>query len=253
MEMKKILIESMFSRAHHSSQYIAAQKKIIVSGGMLIPAKAGEKVAEWFDINDFQIFSLDIIKSEIVLLNTVKVKLNIESGFEMQGVASAVLGEEVIFCGGFLKPQTVPKFGKSAQVSNALFSVDFKTLTSKVYDVTEDAGSAQASLHMLDPSSVALVGGSIQALKLFTNKPMSEDKPCFFEDKCKVFNKMVKSEIEKLEISCENHPDIFSHVLCDTELRLSICVIKRKLKNGEAVSYSCPKCRGLASDKRKKR
>ena len=219
---------------------------------MLVPLINGEKVSSWFDINEFLILSLDINANKIELLNTVKVEVNIQSELKMQGVASAIFGEEVIFSGGFLKPELVPKYGKSPRVNEALFSVNFETMVSTVHDVSEDAGSAQATLHVLDSGSVALVGGSLAALKLFTNKQMSEEKPCIFGEKCKVFNKSVKSEIDKLEISCENHPNIFSHVLCDPELKSSIMVIKRNLKNGQAVSYTCQKCSGLVSDKKKK-
>ena len=70
--------------------------------------------------------------------------------------------------------------------------------------------------------------------------------------KYKVFEKVVKSEIDKLEISCENHKGIFTHVLCDPVLKTSIPMIKKKLKAGQAVSYSsCPVCKGTVSKKKR--
>ena len=82
---------------------------------------------------------------------------------------------------------------------------------------------------------------------------LCDEKPCLYGEKCKVFNKVVKSEIEKLEISCENHPDKFSHVLCDPELKLSVRGIKQNLKSGRPVSFCCPQCKGSVVDKRKKK
>ena len=84
----------------------------------------------------------------------------------------------------------------------------------------------------------------MEALKLFTTKPMCEVQPCVFADKCKVYQKVVKSEIEQLEISCENHKNVFSHILCDPSLRSSIPYIKKMLKNGKSIPYSnCPVCK----------
>ena len=72
---------------------------------------------------------------------------------------------------------------------------DFKTETITILDCGGDAKSAQATLHVLDAQAVLLVGGSIEALKIFTSKPMTEEKPCIFGEKCRVFNKIVNSEI----------------------------------------------------------
>ena len=163
-----------------------------------------------------------------------------------------MFGTEVIFAGGFIKPPAAPKFGESPKIGSSLISVDFNKMTCKLLDNSEEGKSAQATMKVLDSKSLVLIGGSMEALKIFTTKPMSEDKPCIFATKCKVFQKVVSSEIEKLEISCENHEQIFSHVLCDSTLKLSIPMIKKSLKSGKPVSYSCPVCRGIMTEKRKK-
>ena len=253
MNIHKLRFDGEFSRAHHCSEFLPVLNKVVVSGGMEVPSEPGRKVSEWYRIDEFLIFQINSDYEVIQLVNIVKADIDIPTGFNMQGVASASLGEEVLFAGGFIQPEAAPKFGQSPKVSSAFFSVNFKSEKANMLDLSGGAKSAQATLHFLDPQAVLLVGGSIEALKIFTNKPMTEDKPCIYGEKCKVFNKIVNSEVEKLEISCENHPDNFSHVLCDTELKMSIRSIKQNLKAGRPVSYCCPLCKGAIADKRKKK
>ena len=253
MEMVKLNFNGDFHRAHHCTEFVKDLKKVVVSGGMKVPEVTGAKVSDWFSINEFLIFKLDEDMKEIILIETVLVEFEVEFPLEMQGVASAVFGTEIIFAGGFIKPPDTPKFGKAPRISSALITVDFKTMKYQLLDDSEDGQTAQATLKVLDSKSVALIGGSMEALKIFTSKLMSEDKPCVFASKCKVFQKIIKSEIEKLEISCENHADTFSHVLCDPDLKNSIPNIKKKLKSGQPIVYnSCPVCKGLVLKKKKK-
>ena len=64
-----------------------------------------------------------------------------------------------------------------------------------------------------------------------------------FGPKCAVYEKFVSSEIEKLEIRCVNHPEIFSHVKCDPTLKKSIRELKQKIKKGSSLEYKCPNCK----------
>ena len=253
MFMVKPEYDGAFHRAHHSTQFIKDRDIIVVSGGMLVPENPYEKVKEWFEINNFAIFKIDFNDLKVILLKTVKVEVDIPGDMRMQGVASTVFGSDMVFCGGFIQPSLQITFNQSPQVNQTTFLVNFDTLTSAVLDRSENGQTAQATLHVLDATAVALVGGSNEALRILTTKSMAEEQPCCYGDKCKVFNKVVKSEIEQLEISCDNHKDTFSHVLCDPELKFSIPLIKRKVKAGQSISYSCPICKGLLSDKRKKR
>ena len=239
MKVRKLDYNGEFSRAHHSSQFIPALKRVVVSGGMEVPSEPGRKVTDWFRIYEFLIFEIGSGGENISLVHVFKAELEIPTSVKMQGVASAVFGEQVLYAGGFTLPDSVPKFGQAPKVSSALFLVDFKTEAIQILDCGGDAKSAQATLHVLDAQAVLLLGGSIEALKIFTSKPMTEEKPCIFGEKCRVFNKIVNSEIERLEISCENHPETFSHVLCDAELKMSIRTIKQNLKSGRPVSYCC--------------
>ena len=252
MEIVKLKFEGSFNRAHHSSQFIPTLKKVVVSGGMNIPSDPIEKVSEWFRIDEFFIFQISSDSECVHLVEIFRADIDIPVDLKMQGVACAAYGVEVTYAGGFIFPSSVPNFGESPKVSSAVFSVNFQSKSVNVLDLSGGGQSAQSTLHFLDAQSLLLVGGSIEALKIFTNKPMSEDKPCLYGDKCKVFNKVVKSEIEKLEISCENHPDSFSHVICDSELKLSVRIIKQNLKSGRLVSYCCPLCKGVVADKRKR-
>ena len=212
-----------------------------------------EQVKDWFEINIFLFFKVDILEKNIIFLSTTEVQVEIPGSLKMQGVASAVFGSDLIFCGSFVQPRVPITFNQSPQVNQHTFTVNFDAFTSKVLDRSENGKTAQATLHVLDSTAIALVGGSSEALRIFTTKSMSEDQPCCFGDKCKVFNKVVNSEIEKLEISCDNHEDSFSHVLCDPDLKFSIPLIKRKVKAGQPISYTCPVCKGVQSDKRKKK
>ena len=252
MEMVKINYDGSFHRAHHCTEFVKDLKKIIVCGGMFVPEVDGSKVSDWFSLNEFSIFQLDDSLESISLIETVTIDLQVDMPLQMQGVASAVFGSEILFAGGFIKPDNVPKFGKAPKISSKLICFDLKDMKARVLDDSEDGKSAQSTLKVLDPQSVALIGGSLEALKIFTTKPMSEDKPCVFADKCKVYQKVVRSEIEKLEISCENHEDTFAHVLCDPVLKTSIPNIKKSLKTGQKVSYdSCPVCKGMLTKKKK--
>lgn len=253
MELVKLGFEGTFRRAHHCTEFIKEMNKLIICGGMLVPEISGSKVSEWYPVNEFSIYKLDDDLLKVTLIESVTVGIEVESPLQMQGVASAVFGTEVVYAGGFIKPSQVPKFGQSPPINSNLMLVDFKKMTAKVLDSSADGKSAQASLAVLDAKSLILIGGSMEALRIFTTKPMIEEKPCIYAEKCKVFQKVVKSEIEKLEISCENHEQIFSHVLCDSTLKVSIPIIKKSLKSGKTVSYSCPVCKGAIAEKKKKK
>ena len=252
MEVVKLNHNFDFHRAHHCTEFVKSLNIIIVCGGMLVPSEEGSKVTDWFRIDTFSLFKLDESLTEIYFTETVTVELGIEPPLEMQGVASSVFGTEVVLAGGFVKPMHIPKVGEAPKMSSRLISVDIKTKTAKVLDDDEASKTAQATLQVIDSKAVLLLGGSMEALKIFTSKPMSEEQPCVFADKCRVYQKIVKSEIEKLEISCENHENIFSHILCDPQLRSSIPSIKRMLKNGQPIPYSnCPVCKGTVGKKKK--
>ena len=253
MKIVNLGFEGTFRRAHHCTEFIKELNKVVVCGGMLVPEVTGSKVSEWFPVNEFSIYKLDFDLSQVVMIERVTVSIDVESPLQMQGVASAVFGTDVVFAGGFIKPSIVPKFGKAPPISSNLMLVDFKKMTAKILDSSDEGRSAQASLAVLDSKSLILIGGSMEALRIFTTKPMIEEKPCVYAEKCKVFQKVVKSEIEKLEISCESHEQIFSHVLCDLTLKMSIPIIKKSLKSGKTVSYSCPVCKGSMAEKRKKK
>ena len=80
-------------------------------------------------------------------------------------------------------------------------------------------------------------------MKIFTDKSMDKDIACVFGSKCAVYGKSVTNEIEKLEIRCTNHPDIFSHVKCDPALKISIRLLKQRMKQRLCLEYSCPSCK----------
>lgn len=253
MNMIKLSQEGVFNRAHHSTQYIKNQEKVIVCGGMLVPENPKDKVSEFFEINNFSIFKIDIVGQKVVLLETVKIEVDIPGSLKMQAVSSAVFGSDLIFIGGFVQPFPPIKFNQSLPTNQNTFMINFEKMKSKILDRSENGKTAQGTLHVLDANAVALVGGSIESLKIFTNKNMTEEQPCCFGDKCKVYNKSVRSEIEKLEISCDNHTNNFSHVLCDPDLKFTIPRIKKMVRAGQPISYSCPVCKGSLSDKRKKK
>ena len=119
-----------------------------------------------------------IKKSEFLAQATLDV--GVDHPQERQGLASDVFGTEIILAGGFIKQEKVMKFGKSPQINSSLISLDFQTMTSQLLDSSDDGKSAQATLEILDSKAVALIGGSMEALKIFTTKPMSEEKPCIF-------------------------------------------------------------------------
>ena len=85
MEIVKLNFEGNFSRAHHSTEFIKDMNKIIVCGGILVPETPGTKISEWFSLNQFSIFKLDVALQNVTLVETVSVDLGPETPLLMQG------------------------------------------------------------------------------------------------------------------------------------------------------------------------